>query len=164
MQHCKRQTSFLFNRKKKYKKASWEKLFSGMSMTHSILFFYLQQFWQPGLQPSTSQDVKPFAQPGYPPGGKTATAVSAIDGNLQAQHPWEGRSIATQKFRLVEFSAYLDLSADDTVSDVRRLATFCLEFSLNISSILVSQASLCTYSRAAIPSTPGIRRRERNLR
>lgn len=98
---------------------SWEKLFSGMSMTHSILFFYLQQFWQPGLQPSTSQDVKPFAQPGYPPGGKTATAVSAIDGNLQAQHPWEGRSIATQKFRLVEFSAYLDLSADDTVSDVR---------------------------------------------
>lgn len=44
--------------------------------------------------------------------------MSAIDGNLQAQHPWEGRSIATQKFRLVEFSAYLDLSADDAVSDV----------------------------------------------
>lgn len=87
-------------------------------MTHSGMFFFLQQFWQPGLQPSTSQDVKPFSQPGYPTGGKTATAVSAIDGNLQAQHPWEGRSIATQKFRLVEFSAYLDLSADDAVSEV----------------------------------------------
>lgn len=82
-------------------------------------FLLFQQFWQPGLQPSTSQDVKPFAQPGYPTGGKTATAVSAIDGNHQAQHSWEGRSIATQKFRLVEFSAYLDLSADDAVSEVR---------------------------------------------
>jgi len=87
----------------------------------------LQQFWQPGLQPSTSQDVKPFSsQPGYPTGGKTATAVSAIDGNLQTQ-PWEGRSIATQKFRLVEFSAYLDLNADDTVSDVRRGTTIGIQ-------------------------------------
>ncbi|CAH1717936.1 unnamed protein product [Chironomus riparius] len=75
------------------------------------------QFWQPGLQPSTSQDVKPFAQPVYPGSGKTATAVSAIESNLQTQHSWEGRSIATQKFRLVEFSAYLDLNADDAVSD-----------------------------------------------
>jgi transcriptional enhancer factor len=81
----------------------------------------LQQFWQPGLQASTSQDVKPFAQPGYPGGTKTATAVSTIDGNLQTQHPWEGRSIATQKFRLVEFSAYLDLNTDETVSDVSNL-------------------------------------------
>ncbi|XP_070495813.1 protein scalloped isoform X5 [Chironomus tepperi] len=75
------------------------------------------QFWQPGLQPSTSQDVKPFAQPVYPGSGKTATAVSAIESNLQTQHSWEGRSIATQKFRLVEFSAYLDLNADEAVSE-----------------------------------------------
>ncbi|KAG5684616.1 hypothetical protein PVAND_013839 [Polypedilum vanderplanki] len=75
------------------------------------------QFWQPGLQPSTSQDVKPFTQPAYP-GGKTATAV-AIDGTLQTQHS-EGRSIATQKFRLVEFSAYLDLNTDETVSDYHK--------------------------------------------
>jgi transcriptional enhancer factor len=61
--------------------------------------------------------VKPFSQP-YPTSGKTSTAISTIDGSLQAQHPWEGRSIATQKFRLVEFSAYLDLSAEDAVSDV----------------------------------------------
>lgn len=86
---------------------------------NSFFLVNFQQFWQPGLQPSTSQDVKPFAQPGYPGGGKTATAVSAIDGNLQAQHPWEGRAIATHKFRLVEFSSYLDLHAEDTVNDVR---------------------------------------------
>ncbi|XP_035897319.1 protein scalloped isoform X3 [Anopheles stephensi] len=68
------------------------------------------QFWQPGLQPSTSQDVKPFAQPGYPM--KTATAVS--EGALQPTHPWEGRAIATHKFRLVEYSAYLELRAEET--------------------------------------------------
>uniref|UniRef100_A0A182XEG6 TEA domain-containing protein n=1 Tax=Anopheles quadriannulatus TaxID=34691 RepID=A0A182XEG6_ANOQN len=68
------------------------------------------QFWQPGLQPSTSQDVKPFAQPGYPM--KTATAVS--EGALQPAHPWEGRAIATHKFRLVEYSAYLELRAEET--------------------------------------------------
>ena len=86
---------------------------------YSLLLFVFQQFWQPGLQPSTSQDVKPFAQPGYPVvSGKTATAVSAIESNLQTQHSWEGRSIATQKFRLVEFSAYLDLNADEAGNDV----------------------------------------------
>jgi hypothetical protein len=42
--------------------------------------------------------------------------VSAVDGNLQVQHPWEGRAIATHKFRLVEFSAYLELRAEETVS------------------------------------------------
>ncbi|XP_058444502.1 protein scalloped isoform X2 [Malaya genurostris] len=70
------------------------------------------QFWQPGLQPSTSQDVKPFAQAAYGPMGKTATAVS--DSGLQAAHPWEGRAIATHKFRLVEYSAYLELRVEDT--------------------------------------------------
>ncbi|XP_038104975.1 protein scalloped isoform X2 [Culex quinquefasciatus] len=70
------------------------------------------QFWQPGLQPSTSQDVKPFAQAAYGPMGKTATAVS--DSGLQAAHPWEGRAIATHKFRLVEYSAYLELRVEES--------------------------------------------------
>ncbi|KAL9695134.1 hypothetical protein quinque_014419 [Culex quinquefasciatus] len=70
------------------------------------------QFWQPGLQPSTSQDVKPFAQAAYGPMGKTATAVS--DRGLQAAHPWEGRAIATHKFRLVEYSAYLELRVEES--------------------------------------------------
>lgn len=81
-----------------------------------LFVLFRQQFWQPGLQPSTSQDVKPFAQAAYGPMGKTATAVS--DSGLQAAHPWEGRAIATQKFRLVEYSAYLELRVEDTVSSM----------------------------------------------
>ncbi|XP_060525596.1 protein scalloped isoform X3 [Cylas formicarius] len=68
------------------------------------------QFWQPGLQPGTSQDVKPFAQAAYST-GKPATAVSAGEvGPLQAAPPpvWEGRAIATHKLRLVEFSAFME--------------------------------------------------------
>ncbi|XP_049821711.1 transcriptional enhancer factor TEF-1 isoform X3 [Aethina tumida] len=68
------------------------------------------QFWQPGLQPGTSQDVKPFTQSAYP-GGKPATAVSAGDvGSIQSAPPpvWEGRAIATHKLRLVEFSAFME--------------------------------------------------------
>ncbi|XP_065156704.1 protein scalloped-like isoform X1 [Atheta coriaria] len=72
------------------------------------------QFWQPGLQPGTSQEehfsVKPFSQSTYP-GGKPATAVSSGEvGALQAPPPppWEGRAIATHKLRLVEFSAFME--------------------------------------------------------
>ncbi|XP_022903820.1 protein scalloped isoform X4 [Onthophagus taurus] len=68
------------------------------------------QFWQPGLQPGTSQDVKPFPQSSYP-SGKPSTAVSQGDvGALQPPHPpvWEGRAIATHKLRLVEFSAFME--------------------------------------------------------
>ncbi|XP_065220225.1 transcriptional enhancer factor TEF-1 isoform X7 [Planococcus citri] len=70
----------------------------------------LKVFWQPGLQPGTSQDVKPFAQSGYIAGAtvKPATTVSA---NLQPPPtlpPWEGRAIATHKLRLVEFSAFME--------------------------------------------------------
>ncbi|XP_044728492.1 protein scalloped isoform X5 [Chrysoperla carnea] len=74
----------------------------------------LKVFWQPGLQPGTSQDVKPFPQGAYP-GGKPATAVSAGEaGGLQAPPPppWEGRSIATHKLRLVEFSAFMEQQRD----------------------------------------------------
>ncbi|XP_008201710.1 protein scalloped isoform X7 [Tribolium castaneum] len=68
------------------------------------------KFWQPGLQPGTSQDVKPFTQSSYP-AGKPATAVSAGDvGPLQTAPPpvWEGRAIATHKLRLVEYSAFME--------------------------------------------------------
>ncbi|XP_037938530.1 protein scalloped isoform X3 [Teleopsis dalmanni] len=77
------------------------------------------QFWQPGLQPSTSQDfydysIKPFAQPPYP-AGKPSTAVSGdIEAGLPpAQLPWEGRAIATHKFRLLEFSAFMEMQRDE---------------------------------------------------
>ncbi|XP_068909081.1 protein scalloped isoform X8 [Tenebrio molitor] len=68
------------------------------------------KFWQPGLQPGTSQDVKPFTQSSYP-AGKPATAVSAGEvGPLQTAPPpvWEGRAIATHKLRLVEYSAFME--------------------------------------------------------
>ncbi|PSN54696.1 Transcriptional enhancer factor TEF-1 [Blattella germanica] len=73
---------------------------------------YPGAFWQPGLQPGTSQDVKPFSQPGY--AGKPATAVSSSDMSLQAPPPppWEGRAIATHKLRLVEFSAFMEQQRD----------------------------------------------------
>ncbi|XP_065363647.1 protein scalloped isoform X1 [Calliphora vicina] len=77
------------------------------------------QFWQPGLQPSTSQDfydysIKPFAQQPYP-AGKPSTAVSGdIEAGLPpAQLPWEGRAIATHKFRLLEFSAFMEIRRDE---------------------------------------------------
>ncbi|XP_059222774.1 protein scalloped isoform X2 [Stomoxys calcitrans] len=72
------------------------------------------QFWQPGLQPSTSQDIKPFAQQPYP-AGKPSTAVSGdIEAGLPpAQLPWEGRAIATHKFRLLEFSAFMEMRRDE---------------------------------------------------
>ncbi|KYN19970.1 Transcriptional enhancer factor TEF-1 [Trachymyrmex cornetzi] len=72
------------------------------------------QFWQPGLQPGTSQDVKPFPQPAYT--GKPATAVSSGD-LVQAQPapPWEGRAIATHKLRLVEFSAYMEQQREQEI-------------------------------------------------
>ncbi|KAL1492245.1 hypothetical protein ABEB36_012724 [Hypothenemus hampei] len=76
---------------------------------HTVSFHGAAQFWQPGLQPGTSQDVKPFAQTAYP--GKPATAVSAGEvGPLQAAPApvWEGRAIATHKLRLVEFSAFME--------------------------------------------------------
>ncbi|KAL1459894.1 hypothetical protein WDU94_011842 [Cyamophila willieti] len=73
----------------------------------------LKVFWQPGLQPGTSQDVKPFAQPPYPAGAKPPSASSlppAVPTELPSTSlpPWEGRAIATQKLRLVEFFAYME--------------------------------------------------------
>lgn len=60
--------------------------------------------------------IKPFAQPPYP-AGKPATAVSGDieTGHPPAQAPWEGRAIATHKFRLLEFSAYMDIQRDEIV-------------------------------------------------
>ncbi|XP_022903818.1 protein scalloped isoform X3 [Onthophagus taurus] len=82
------------------------------------------QFWQPGLQPGTSQDVKPFPQSSYP-SGKPSTAVSQGDvGALQPPHPpvWEGRAIATHKLRLVEFSAFMESqNRDEPVNYPRHL-------------------------------------------
>lgn len=95
--------------------------------------------------------IKPFAQPPYP-AGKPATAVSgnfnffqllvtlrnlntmkftffSIEigtdietGHPPAQAPWEGRAIATHKFRLLEFSAYMDIQRDEIVRTIVTVA------------------------------------------
>nr|CAD7418546.1 unnamed protein product [Timema poppensis] len=75
------------------------------------------QFWQPGLQPGTSQDVKPFSQPPY--SGKPATAVSSSDMSLQAPPPppWEGRAIATHKLRLYHKHLFVHIGGSATYAD-----------------------------------------------
>lgn len=62
--------------------------------------------------------------PGGGPGGLGAGGPGALggvgdldaSGLPQAQAPWEGRAIATHKFRLLEFSAYMELQKEDIVS------------------------------------------------
>ncbi|GAB6028636.1 Transcriptional enhancer factor TEF-1 [Chamberlinius hualienensis] len=66
-------------------------------------------FWQPVLtQAGTSQDVKPFVtQSPYGVTNKPTSGVDLITGGSSGP-PFEGRAIATQKIRLVEFSAFLE--------------------------------------------------------
>ncbi|XP_073990510.1 TEA domain transcription factor 1 homolog scalloped isoform X4 [Rhodnius prolixus] len=69
----------------------------------------LKVFWQPGLQPGTSQDVKPFSGAGTysgKPSGVVSSATSEL--GVPPPPPWEGRAIATHKLRLVEFSAFME--------------------------------------------------------
>ncbi|XP_043237042.1 transcriptional enhancer factor TEF-1-like isoform X1 [Amphibalanus amphitrite] len=68
-------------------------------------------FWQTGLQVGMSQDVKPFAQHPYGMAAKppSSSADMSLLGQSQPPAPaWEGRSIATQKLRLVEYSAFME--------------------------------------------------------
>lgn len=79
-------------------------------------------FWQ-GAGPS--QDVKPFAQTAFAGmSSETKPSPGSMGSLLQAAqphpgvtgNPWEGRSIATPKLRLVEFSAFVEYQRDqDTV-------------------------------------------------
>lgn len=80
---------------------------------------YASAFWQGGLQAGTSQDVKPFAQSPFGMGSETKPGTGGMSGLLQPAPapsvtvpPWEGRSIATQKLRLVEFSAFMESQRD----------------------------------------------------
>ncbi|CAB3382887.1 Hypothetical predicted protein [Cloeon dipterum] len=79
----------------------------------------IQAKLKPGLQPGTSQDVKPFTQSVYGVSGpgKAASGVSDIgllssQGQVHTSPPWEGRAIATQKLRLIEFSAFMEQQQD----------------------------------------------------
>jgi len=71
-------------------------------------------FWQPGIQAGAPQDVKPFGQSpfglgdGKPPMGLQTSAVAPVT------PAWQGRAIATQRLRLLEFSAYVEQRHDET--------------------------------------------------
>merc|ERR1719479_774125 len=78
-------------------------------------------FWQhPGLgQAAPPQDIKPFAQSPNPflsHGDKTPSSLASMGpmGSLSqpASPAWQGRSIATHRLRLVEFSAYVEQQRD----------------------------------------------------
>ncbi|KAK7576345.1 hypothetical protein V9T40_012631 [Parthenolecanium corni] len=83
---------------------------ASLGIASSAVSYTAPAFWQPGLQPGTSQDIKPFAQGPYTASatGKPATAVSADLQPPPTLPPWEGRAIATHKLRLVEFSAFME--------------------------------------------------------
>ncbi|CAN8022796.1 unnamed protein product [Ixodes persulcatus] len=76
-------------------------------------------FWQTTIgQPGTSEDVKPFATQPYslqtpkvPPTGNSGVELLPHSG-AGMPPSWEGRSIATHKLRLVEFSAFMELQQD----------------------------------------------------
>lgn len=88
-------------------------------------------------------------------GGGGSIGVGDLDasGLPQAQAPWEGRAIATHKFRLLEFSAYMELQKEDIVSCVvAGLDETCEVVILQVYSynnILCSITSTCLFSLAA---------------
>jgi transcriptional enhancer factor len=64
-------------------------------------------FWQPA-GPTSNEDIKPFnAQTG-------AQYANNSNNNVNSGPAWEGRSIATHKLRLVEFSAFMERHDNDS--------------------------------------------------
>lgn len=74
-----------------------------------VLARFLQQFWQPA-GPTADNDVKPFTDMksfnGQQPGSQTNANTVALNNNNTPA--WEGRSIASHKLRLTEFTAFME--------------------------------------------------------
>ncbi|XP_041084577.1 transcriptional enhancer factor TEF-5 isoform X16 [Polyodon spathula] len=87
----------------------------------------LKQFWTgpiPG-QPGPSQDIKPFAQPGYSLQGPVPPPISVGYEPMATPLPpaatavpvWQDRTIASTKLRMLEYSAFMEVQRDpDTYS------------------------------------------------
>nr|XP_048299998.1 transcriptional enhancer factor TEF-3 isoform X1 [Myodes glareolus] len=82
-------------------------------------------FWQGALpgQPGTSHDVKPFSQNAYtvqpplPLPGFESPAGPTPSPSAPPASPWQGRSVASSKLWMLEFSAFLERRPDpDTYS------------------------------------------------
>ncbi|XP_067123512.1 transcriptional enhancer factor TEF-1 isoform X1 [Centruroides vittatus] len=73
-------------------------------------------FWQSTIaQPGTSEDIKPFAGQPYaiPPKPPVTASMTGVDLlNHPPSQTWDNKSIATQKLRLVEFSAFMEQQRD----------------------------------------------------
>ncbi|XP_058860411.1 transcriptional enhancer factor TEF-5 isoform X2 [Acipenser ruthenus] len=85
-----------------------------------------RQFWTgpiPG-QPGPSQDIKPFAQPGYSLQGPVPPPISGYEPMATPLPPaatavpvWQDRTIASTKLRMLEYSAFMEVQRDpDTYS------------------------------------------------
>ncbi|XP_078477636.1 transcriptional enhancer factor TEF-5-like, partial [Lampetra planeri] len=86
------------------------------------------RFWPapiPG-QPGPSQDIKPFAQPPYPPtlSGPVTSSIPNYEPLAPPTGPtatavpvWQDRTIASSKLRMLEYSAFMEVQRDpDTYS------------------------------------------------
>ncbi|XP_041084562.1 transcriptional enhancer factor TEF-5 isoform X4 [Polyodon spathula] len=84
------------------------------------------RFWTgpiPG-QPGPSQDIKPFAQPGYSLQGPVPPPISGYEPMATPLPPaatavpvWQDRTIASTKLRMLEYSAFMEVQRDpDTYS------------------------------------------------
>ncbi|XP_006628337.1 transcriptional enhancer factor TEF-5 isoform X4 [Lepisosteus oculatus] len=84
------------------------------------------RFWPspiPG-QPGPSQDIKPFAQPGYPIQSSVPPPISTYEPLAPPLPPaatavpvWQDRTIASSKLRMLEYSAFMEVQRDpDTYS------------------------------------------------
>ncbi|XP_058511884.1 transcriptional enhancer factor TEF-3 isoform X7 [Ochotona princeps] len=82
--------------------------------------FILPQFWQGALpgQAGTSHDVKPFSQQPYPvqpsltlPGFESPAGPTPSPSAPSAP-PWQGRTVASSKLWMLEFSAFLEQQQD----------------------------------------------------
>jgi len=98
-----------------------QSLFSGMGHhPPAPPVTYPHQFWQPQLhhQPPPHlphEDIKPFSHHGafgLPPGPEVKPPTTMIAPQPPATPAWLGRSIATNRLRMLEHSAFVDVQAD----------------------------------------------------
>ncbi|CAO2606726.1 Transcriptional enhancer factor TEF-3 [Lemmus lemmus] len=98
---------------------------SKMALARGPGYPAISGFWQGALpgQPGTSHDVKPFSQNAYtvqpplPLPGFESPAGPTPSPSAPPASPWQGRSVASSKLWMLEFSAFLERQQDpDTYS------------------------------------------------
>lgn len=82
----------------------------GSAASHPTPVTYQSQFWQPALH-SQPEDIKPF-QSGFNLTSSKAQQPLAVAPQAPPAPAWLGRSIATQKLRLLEHSAFVEQQSE----------------------------------------------------